>query len=65
MATKQAAIPRIGCSGWLYRHWKGDIYPSNLPSTRWLEHDAALFDPVEINNSFYRRPEAVVFCRVG
>lgn len=30
---------------------------------RWFEHYAALFDTVEINNSFYRLPEADTFAR--
>jgi uncharacterized protein YecE (DUF72 family) len=52
---------RIGCSGWQYRHWRGDFYPADLPSSRWLEFYAARFDTVEINNSFYRLPEPAVF----
>lgn len=56
-------MPRllIGCSGWQYRHWRGDFYPEKLPTTRWLEHYAAAFDTVEVNNSFYRLPEAATF----
>jgi uncharacterized protein YecE (DUF72 family) len=52
---------RVGCSGWQYRHWRGDFYPATLPSSRWLEHYAQRFDTVEINNSFYRLPEASTF----
>jgi uncharacterized protein YecE (DUF72 family) len=52
---------RIGCSGWQYRHWRGDFYPADLPSHRWLDFYAARFDTVEINNSFYRLPEPTVF----
>src|SRR3954469_4130278 len=52
---------RIGCSGWQYRHWRGDFYPAALPSGRWLEFYASRFDTVEINNSFYRLPEPTVF----
>ena len=52
---------RIGCSGWQYRHWRGDFYGADLPQSRWLEHYAAVFDTVEINNSFYRLPEAATF----
>jgi uncharacterized protein YecE (DUF72 family) len=51
----------IGCSGWQYRHWRGDFYPAGLPASRWLEHYARHFDTVEINNSFYRLPEAATF----
>lgn len=52
---------RVGCSGWLYRHWSGDFYPKNLPQSRWLEHYATVFDTVEINNSFYRLPARETF----
>jgi uncharacterized protein YecE (DUF72 family) len=54
---------RIGCSGWQYKHWRGDFYPATLPVARWFEHYAARFDTVEINNTFYRLPEAVTFER--
>jgi len=47
---------RVGCSGWQYKHWRGDFYPADLPPDRWLEFYAARFDTVEINNSFYRLP---------
>jgi uncharacterized protein YecE (DUF72 family) len=52
---------RVGCSGWQYKHWRGDFYPVDLPQARWFEHYAAQFDTVEINNSFYRLPEAATF----
>jgi uncharacterized protein YecE (DUF72 family) len=54
---------RIGCSGWQYKHWKGDFYPATLPPARWLEYYATHFDTVEINNSFYRLPEAGTFAQ--
>jgi uncharacterized protein YecE (DUF72 family) len=56
---------RIGCSGWQYRHWRGDFYPAELPQARWFDHYATKFDTVEINNSFYRLPEAETFARWG
>jgi uncharacterized protein YecE (DUF72 family) len=52
---------RIGCSGWQYRHWRGRFYPRELAVDRWLEHYATTFDTVELNNSFYRLPEADAF----
>ena len=52
---------RVGCSGWQYKHWRGDFYPSDLPQKRWFEHYATVFDTVEINNSFYRLPEESTF----
>lgn len=54
---------RLGCSGWQYRHWRGDFYPADLPQARWFEHYARTFDTVEINNSFYRLPETATFAR--
>lgn len=52
---------RVGCSGWQYRHWRGDFYPSDLPQARWFDHYATVFDTVEVNNSFYRLPERATF----
>jgi uncharacterized protein YecE (DUF72 family) len=46
----------IGTSGWHYKHWRGLFYPEKLPTSKWLEHYFAVFDTVEINNSFYRLP---------
>jgi len=51
----------VGCSGWQYKHWRGDFYPADLPQTRWFEHYARTFDTVEINNTFYRLPEQATF----
>ena len=48
----------VGCSGWVYKHWRGIFYPDDLPQRRWFEYYAAHFDTVEINNSFYRLPAA-------
>ena len=47
---------RVGCSGWVYRDWRGVVYPEGLPQRRWFEHYATLFDTVELNNTFYRLP---------
>ena len=54
---------RIGCSGWQYKHWRGDFYPADLPQARWFAHYARHFDTVEINNSFYRLPAPETFAR--
>jgi uncharacterized protein YecE (DUF72 family) len=45
---------RVGCSGWNYDDWRGRVYPKGLPTSRWLEHYATLFDTVEVNSTFYR-----------
>jgi len=54
---------RIGCSGWQYKHWRGEIYPASLPQSQWFAHYSHTFDTVEINNSFYRLPPAQTFAR--
>lgn len=56
-----APEPRIGCSGWNYKTWKGRFYPEAMPVSRWLRHYAETFDTVEVNNTFYRLPEAETF----
>ncbi|MCU1452506.1 MAG: hypothetical protein JWN46_652 [Acidimicrobiales bacterium] len=55
-AAPVRGTPRVGCSGWIYRDWRGIVYPEGLPQRRWFEHYATLFDTVEINNTFYRLP---------
>ena len=61
MARHEAAAVHVGCSGWVYRHWKGQFYPDGLPQKRWFEHYSAEFDTVEINASFYRLPRPETF----
>jgi len=53
----------IGTSGWQYRDWRGRFYPDGLPQRLWLEHYAAHFSVVEVNNAFYRLPERSTFER--
>lgn len=59
-ATSLASI-RIGCSGWIYQHWRGLFYPEQLAVKRWFAFYAETFDTVEINNSFYRLPPPATF----
>ncbi|GEJ59061.1 DUF72 domain-containing protein [Anaeromyxobacter diazotrophicus] len=51
----------VGTSGFVYQHWRGVLYPRDLPPRRWLARYAAEFPTVELNATFYRlpRPEAV------
>lgn len=51
----------VGTSGWMYRDWKGVLYPPKLPSRAWLPWYASTFDVVEVNATFYRLPQAGVF----
>ena len=62
MATRAAQTPpRIGCSGWNYKSWRGKFYAAGLPVRQWLDYYTSVFDTVEINNTFYRLPEANTF----
>src|SRR5512138_2054007 len=47
-----------GTSGWSYPAWKGRFYPEDLPSTRFLSSYAERLPTVEVNNTFYRMPQA-------
>lgn len=51
----------IGTSGWQYASWRGTFYPDRLAQKGWLEHYAERFEVVEVNNAFYRLPEASTF----
>ena len=51
----------IGCSGWQYKHWRRAFYPDGVAQRRWLDYYTARFRTVELNNSFYRLPEAETF----
>ena len=51
---------RVGCSGWVYRHWKDDFY-AGIPQRLWFERYARAFDTVEINASFYRTPRPAMW----
>jgi uncharacterized protein YecE (DUF72 family) len=54
-------LPRVGCSGWNYKSWRGRFYPRDLPPSRWLDYYTHVFDTVEVNGTFYRLPEAPTF----
>ncbi len=53
----------IGTSGWVYPHWRGVFYPSDLSQSRWYDYYTRHFTTVEINNSFYRLPAETTFDR--
>lgn len=46
----------IGTSGFVYRDWRGLLYPERLPAARWLPRYAERFSTVELNATFYRLP---------
>src|SRR6187551_2007259 len=47
-----------GTSGFSYKEWVGPFYPDKLPAKAMLEHYATRLPTVEINNTFYRMPNA-------
>ncbi len=51
----------VGTSGWNYKHWKGEFYPDNMPSSKWFTFYQEHFDTVEINNTFYNLPSPGTF----
>lgn len=46
----------VGCSGYIYKEWKGLFYPLGLSQSKWLEYYALHYNAVEVNSSFYRLP---------
>jgi uncharacterized protein YecE (DUF72 family) len=52
---------RIGTSGWIYKHWRKQFYPKDLPPRQWFAYYAQHYDTVEINNTFYRLPSESAF----
>ena len=46
----------LGTSGYVYRHWRGVLYPEGLPASQWLSQYASVFTTVELNATFYRLP---------
>jgi uncharacterized protein YecE (DUF72 family) len=47
-----------GTSGFSYKEWVGEFYPDKLPAKGMLAHYATRLAAVEINNTFYRMPNA-------
>jgi uncharacterized protein YecE (DUF72 family) len=48
----------VGTSGFSYAPWRGSFYPEKLPESRMLAYYAERLPAVEINNTFYRMPNA-------
>lgn len=48
----------IGTSGWMYKDWEKTFYPQDLKPGDELRFFAKHFNAVEINNTFYRIPQA-------
>jgi uncharacterized protein YecE (DUF72 family) len=47
----------IGCSGFHYKHWKGEFYPEDLPQRKWFEFYCEHFKTLELNVTFYHFPQ--------
>jgi uncharacterized protein YecE (DUF72 family) len=48
----------VGTSGYSYKEWKGNFYPDDLPAKEMLSYYSRRLPAVEINNTFYRLPQA-------
>ncbi len=51
----------IGCSGWMYRHWRELFYPAKLAQKHWFGFYSDTFRTVELNTSFYHLPKPETF----
>jgi len=54
---------RIGCSGFLYDHWRKNFYPDDLSKSYWLEYYSKNFSSVELNVTFYKLPDRETFSK--
>ena len=50
----------VGTSGYDYPEWRGSFYPEKMPTAKMLPYYAERFPTVEINNTFYRMPNAKI-----
>jgi len=51
---------RTGTSGFSFPEWKGSFYPADIAEAEMLRWYAERLETVEINNTFYRMPNAKV-----
>jgi len=54
----------IGTSGYSFQDWKGHFYPENIKNHEMLDFYAKHFKTVEINSTYYRMPETLMFDRM-
>src|SRR6516164_7193501 len=45
---------RVGIGGWVFKPWRGEFYPPDLPQARELEYASRKLTTIEINGTFYR-----------
>lgn len=53
----------VGCSGFLYDHWKGVFYPTDIPQKQWFQYYVKKFRAVELNVTFHQLPDKETFNR--
>jgi len=46
----------IGTSGYYYKNWVGEFYPSSLKSYEFFDYYSNVFNTLELNSTFYRIP---------
>ena len=61
MTSRRPGRVWVGTSGWRYRGWRGDFYPSGLVQREELRYLAERLTSVEINGSFYSLQRADSF----
>jgi uncharacterized protein YecE (DUF72 family) len=47
---------KLGMQGWSHEEWVGRAYPTNIPSSRWLNQYSTRFPTVEVDDTFYGLP---------
>src|SRR5262245_30452405 len=50
----------VGTSGYSYKEWKGNFYPEKLAAKDMLQYYGTRLPAVELNNTFYRMPQAAM-----
>ncbi len=55
------ATVKVGCSGFMYDHWRGVFYPEGISKKQWFQYYTGVFDTVELNVTFYRLPKQESF----
>lgn len=53
----------VGTSGYSYKEWVGAFYPAGSKPDQWLAYYSGKLPAVEINNTFYRTPDADVVAK--
>lgn len=54
---------KAGCSGFLYKDWRGAFYPQDLDRVSWFKYYQSFFDTVELSITFHRLLKKETFFR--